>query len=339
MKKDNAKKRRRKDMWSSLAWEKVDVSNTKIPSHETVSNSSKKSNSQNEDETVNAVFFGLEVIDGSKYEIRKTKLNPNSFSSIIKENDENDGTLTTVVPVKHDTNLSISTNKNDKLKTPIQKSNMNQTTTDDPKQPQKNKAKIKNKSNPQSNNKHNNGAPITKTVIIPPPTDTKILSIQNSWSQSCQNSIWLHPTLAFGLWQQQFIQPTPIQSATLPASILGRRNIVGAAPTGSGKTLAYALPILQYLLEERDADTHNKHNETKLEVSNDDRLLRALIMCPTRELALQVSKEIKTACVHEISVGTIVGGLAEQKQKRVLDKIRPSILVATPGRLWELVRV
>merc|ERR1712127_884093 len=112
-------KRRRKDMWSSLAWEKVDVSNTKIPSHETVSNSSKKSNSQNEDETVNAVFFGLEVIDGSKYEIRKTKLNPNSFSSIIKEN------------VKHDTNLSISTNKNDKLKTPIQKSNMNQTTTDD----------------------------------------------------------------------------------------------------------------------------------------------------------------------------------------------------------------
>merc|ERR1712071_76566 len=53
--------------------------------------------------------------------------------------------------------------------------------------------------------------------------------------------------------------------------------------------------------------------------------------------ALQVSKEIKTACVHEISVGTIVGGLAEQKQKRVLDKIRPSILVATPGRLWELM--
>jgi superfamily II DNA/RNA helicase len=80
--------------------------------------------------------------------------------------------------------------------------------------------------------------------------------------------------------------------------------------------------------------------------------LRALILCPTRELAMQVSMEfsklIKTTLDGDdndlstqsvIKCGTIVGGLAEQKQKRVLDVKRPPVLVATPGRLWDLVSV
>ena len=127
----------------------------------------------------------------------------------------------------------------------------------------------------------------------------------------------------------------PIQASTLAASILGKRDIVGAAPTGSGKTLSYALPILQWLYTDRE------EREEKLEQYP----LVALILCPTRELAMQVSNEF-TKLIHEsevtgsgpkIQCGTIVGGLAEQKQKRVLDFKRPPILVGTPGRLWELV--
>lgn len=114
---------------------------------------------------------------------------------------------------------------------------------------------------------------------------------------------------------------------------------MGAAPTGSGKTLAYALPILQCILEEMEEQKEKEKGDEMKEKelveqidpissntsSSQTRGLRALIVCPTRELALQVSKEIKTVCKNQITVGTIVGGLAEQKQKRVLKK---SVLVS-----------
>lgn len=108
-----------------------------------------------------------------------------------------------------------------------------------------------------------------------------------------------------------------------------------------GKTLSYLLPILQYLLSVEDArqikDENNKVNDTPK--------LIALILCPTRELAMQVSNEyskLVKSCEGEsyynkIKCGSIVGGLSEQKQKRVLNVNRPPVLVGTPGRLWDLV--
>ena len=75
--------------------------------------------------------------------------------------------------------------------------------------------------------------------------------------------IWLHPTLCAGLAAQNFSSPTPIQASTLPTSILGQRDIVGAALTGSRKTLTYALPILHTILSNNDDnnDNHSKNNK------------------------------------------------------------------------------
>jgi len=146
-----------------------------------------------------------------------------------------------------------------------------------------------------------------------------------------------------------------IQSATLPSAVLGRRDIVGAAPTGSGKTLCYGLSVVMGCLKDLINEVEDAGG------------MKALILVPTRELAMQVTKEISGYCkvpdeklLCELRgdskkkkkknkkaekiiqtegicrVGTIVGGLSKEKQERVL-KSRPEIIVATPGRLWELV--
>ena len=89
----------------------------------------------------------------------------------------------------------------------------------------------------------------------------------------------LTPQILEALSAQGFAQPTPIQEACLPAAIRDRLDIIGAAQTGSGKTLAFALPILQLISQEQDGAVGGSGAGGKL---------RALIMCPTRELALQV---------------------------------------------------
>lgn len=157
----------------------------------------------------------------------------------------------------------------------------------------------------------------------------EIEQLQTTWSISAVG-VTLHTTLCTGLHSLKYTYPTPIQSSTLSAAILGRRDIVGAAPTGSGKTLSFGLPILQYLLDEADKQENQEESREKLP-------LQALILTPTRELAMQVTEELKRASCNKVPIGTIVGGFAEVKQKRVLEKTRPPILVATPGRLWELV--
>jgi len=166
-------------------------------------------------------------------------------------------------------------------------------------------------------------------VTTPPVSDDEMRKIQTDWSIAA-GGVWLHLSLCAGLASKGFASPTPVQASTLPAAIMGRRDIVGAAPTGSGKTLAYALPILHDLLTKRDEQTREG------ETIDMDRHLEALVLCPTRELALQVSREILGASNGEIKCGTLVGGLCEKKQKRVLES-RPPVLVATPGRLWDMM--
>jgi ATP-dependent RNA helicase DDX24/MAK5 len=188
--------------------------------------------------------------------------------------------------------------------------------------------------------------------------NNEVEQLRTSWSIAAPG-ISLHPILSKGLHQLNYAHPTPIQCATLPPAILGRRDIVGAAPTGSGKTLSYGLPILQRLLDERDEyneqqqqeqqerctmkevdETYANNRNGKIISNNDsNRVLRALILVPTRELAIQVEAELLKVCLKYIGIRTIVGGFAEAKQRRVLEKERPAIVVATPGRLWELVRI
>ena len=142
-------------------------------------------------------------------------------------------------------------------------------------------------SKPNTKLPQHQSASIQNNNNIPYPTEQDLLTLQTAWTTP------LHTTLLSSLYNLGYTYPTPIQSATLSAAILGRRDIVGAAPTGSGKTLSYGLPILQWLLEQdvnegihqnendqHDGDT-KRNNETK------ERLpLQALILVPTREVSI-----------------------------------------------------
>ncbi|KAL4351657.1 hypothetical protein GQ457_06G022050 [Hibiscus cannabinus] len=112
------------------------------------------------------------------------------------------------------------------------------------------------------------------------------------------------------------------------------KDVIGAAETGSGKTLAFGLPIFQRLLEEREKAANMLEEAVKYAPKG---VLRALIITPTRELALQVTNHLKEFGKDiNVRVVPIVGGMSTEKQERLL-KTRPEIIVGTPGRLWELI--
>ncbi|GAB2801299.1 ATP-dependent RNA helicase RhlB [Halomonas shantousis] len=115
---------------------------------------------------------------------------------------------------------------------------------------------------------------------------------------------------------------TPIQAEALRHTLLGG-DIVGKAQTGTGKTAAFLISILAYFLEEPAPDGQK------------DGAPRALIVAPTRELALQIEKDAKAlARFTSLSVASAVGGMDYQKQRDALNR-KLDLLVATPGRLLD----
>ena len=117
---------------------------------------------------------------------------------------------------------------------------------------------------------------------------------------------------------------SPIQEKTIPAAIDGK-DILGCAQTGSGKTAAFTLPILQQI----NQNNPSGHNVNKK--------IRALIMTPTRELAIQIQDNINAYSKYlNIKGGVIFGGVSQKPQVDMLNK-GVSILVATPGRLKDLM--
>ena len=133
------------------------------------------------------------------------------------------------------------------------------------------------------------------------------------------------------LSHQGFSAPTHVQAECLPAAIRDRRDVIGAAQTGSGKTLAFGLPIL-HLLCGSSASGSTKTEE------GIDKKLKALILAPTRELAMQVCDHLQVIGRRcGVWVVPIVGGISAHKQERLLNK-HPEVVVATPGRLWDLMR-
>ena len=130
----------------------------------------------------------------------------------------------------------------------------------------------------------------------------------------------LMPQILSALKEQGYENPTPIQRGAIPSALKGQ-DVLGCAQTGTGKTCAFAAPILQRL-----AKTHKKG----------PRSIRALILTPTRELALQIEECFEAYGKHlPLRSAVIFGGVGQQPQvekiKRGLD-----ILVATPGRLLDL---
>lgn len=121
-----------------------------------------------------------------------------------------------------------------------------------------------------------------------------------------------------------FTVPTEIQTLSIPPAIFGKRDILGAAETGSGKTLAFGIPIIEGIIRQKQKS------------EDDSKPLYAVILTPTRELASQIHGHLKDIAKYtDIKVAAIFGGLAIPKQKRVLKQC-PEIVIATPGRLWEL---
>jgi superfamily II DNA/RNA helicase len=127
--------------------------------------------------------------------------------------------------------------------------------------------------------------------------------------------------LVQALRREGFTRPFEIQAATLPDALAGR-DVLGRGQTGSGKTLAFGLAVLARLAEGKPARPHHP---------------RALILVPTRELAMQVADELRPlAKAVGLFLGTAVGGVPYDRQilglQRGLD-----LIVATPGRLGDLI--
>lgn len=161
---------------------------------------------------------------------------------------------------------------------------------------------------------------------------------QANATMTAEESAWapfgLSDQLVDALLAQGFVAPTQIQAGSLPPALLGRRDIVGAAETGSGKTLAFGLPILNRFLQLAAEDP--EFAALGRNGSTTSRRLFALVVTPTRELALQVSDHLRALVKPpRLQIVSLVGGMSIDKQRRQL-QARPQVIVATPGRLWEL---
>ena len=123
----------------------------------------------------------------------------------------------------------------------------------------------------------------------------------------------LNESLKQSITRMQFKIPTPIQAQAIPPALLGK-DVLGTAQTGTGKTLCYGIACLNKLLSDKGSG--------------------ALIICPTRELAVQVGEVLVGLIETKMNIksATLIGGESMQKQLRQLRK-RPRLIIGTPGRL------
>lgn len=134
------------------------------------------------------------------------------------------------------------------------------------------------------------------------------------------DDLHLNPALERAIADLGFSEPTPIQRAAVPPAMEGR-DVIACAMTGSGKTAAFALPILDRLLK-----------------GGPRKGIRALIVTPTRELAMQVQEHIEALGRHtRIGAASVFGGVKPGPQARAL-RAGVDIVVATPGRLLDHMR-
>lgn len=322
-------KKRKQQSSAALPWKKVDTAQLPEPSssinHYDDARQLRASQEleANPGESV-ALFFGLEVISGDDYTVNK-----DGQLEVVDKNNRDEKKQGADEPSEGQERESTAAAPTKKRKAQSEEPeaageplNADEKDSEPAKKPKKRKKKKKKrkKTTDQEQTSEEQHAEADGAADDSTDSSAEVERMQTAWMVAT-GGVELHLTLCTSLLQQQFWTPTPIQAATLPAAILGRRNVVGAAPTGSGKTLAYLLPILQSLLTS----------------DSSSRVLQALILTPTRELALQVNRECDALSGDSKTCATIVGGLALAKQQRVLAKNKPPILVATPGRLWELV--
>ncbi len=141
----------------------------------------------------------------------------------------------------------------------------------------------------------------------------------------CFENFALHPLLLKGLEESGFIRCTPIQAMTLPLTLEGR-DVAGQAQTGTGKTAAFLVALFNRLLM-RDG-----HPERRTEDP------RAVVLAPTRELAVQIEKDAVQIGRHTgLRTALIYGGVDYDKQRKLLED-GVDVIIATPGRLIDFVK-
>ncbi|MDD2214981.1 MAG: DEAD/DEAH box helicase [Bacteroidales bacterium] len=137
------------------------------------------------------------------------------------------------------------------------------------------------------------------------------------------NELHISESVLKALGEKNYITPTPIQAKAIPPALDGT-DIIGIAQTGTGKTAAFAIPIIEHL-------NHAQHS------SNSKREIKALILTPTRELAIQINDTFTDYGKYTNLKHTVIfGGVNQNPQVRTL-KSGVDILIATPGRLLDLL--
>lgn len=132
----------------------------------------------------------------------------------------------------------------------------------------------------------------------------------------------LHPALLKAVKDQNYTHPTAIQQQAIPL-VLKKQDVLGSAQTGTGKTAAFALPILHHLINE-------KSNNSTIKI-------RALVVTPTRELAIQIGENFSAYSKYNNIKNTVIfGGVKQGTQTTALNN-GVDVLVATPGRLLDLI--
>ena len=146
--------------------------------------------------------------------------------------------------------------------------------------------------------------------------------MENNYTENEYPTFWdfgLHPLVEDGIEAMRYEKPSPVQSAAIPI-ILDGKDLIACAQTGTGKTAAYLLPLLSELASGDYPDDY----------------VNALVMAPTRELAMQIEQQIDAFSyftqTSSVSIYGGTGGIEWEQQKRAL-KLGADIIVATPGRL------
>ncbi|MFM2289648.1 MAG: hypothetical protein RL684_2791 [Pseudomonadota bacterium] len=139
------------------------------------------------------------------------------------------------------------------------------------------------------------------------------------------DSLPLHPTLSQGIAEAGFVRCTPIQAQTLPSALKGR-DIAGQAQTGTGKTAAFLVALYESLLS-KPAPADRPRTS-----------VRALVVAPTRELAVQIHKDAAVLGRHTgIPLAVVFGGTDYDKQRKQLQD-GVDVLVGTPGRILDYLK-
>lgn len=318
--------------WNKLPWKEVDISKNNLG------------------EFNDAVFFGLEEIDGSEYQHtfpstntftnnnnqnKKNKtLNKNNkkINSLRKENNSNLNEENEIIG----NDVDDYDNNNEIIGNDVDDKNDNDDNDGNNTIKKKKKVKNKNKKNNNKKNKNNNNQSIATNTNNNNKnnnnnTNEDVIIFDNS-NKLWNDKISLHNLLVTSLNTLNFHSPTPIQTISIPLILSELCDVVGSAETGSGKTLAFGLPILHSLLndwENLKIQSKNHHNQ---------QYPYSLILAPTRELAVQISTVLsdisKQFPHHKIQIVNIIGGMSEHKQRRLLcTPYKPvHVIVATPGR-------